>query len=62
MMPTTFPLFCWVQGDRPDQAFKVKIADDEDVSDLKKMIKSENEPEFQDIVANSLKIWKVSVP
>jgi hypothetical protein len=55
-------LFCWVQGDEPDRAFKVTIDGSESVSDLKKMIKSDKEPEFNDFAADSLKIWKVSVP
>ena len=55
-------LFCWVQDDESDHAFEVKIADDESVSALKKVIKSEKKPEFNDFVADTLKIWKVSVP
>jgi hypothetical protein len=59
-MSDTFELFCWVQGDPHDQAFPLKIAGTEAVGTLKDMIKEKKEPEFDRVVAGSLKLWKVS--
>ncbi|KAF9919518.1 hypothetical protein BGZ67_001991, partial [Mortierella alpina] len=43
-------------------AFPVKVSLDDTVGDLKKLIKSEQAPAFDDITANSLTLWKVSIP
>jgi hypothetical protein len=62
IMPATLKLFGWVQGDASDEAFKVIITDDKDVTDLKKAIQLENLSVFRDVDAHKMKIWKVSVP
>jgi hypothetical protein len=60
IMSGTLDLFCWVQGDSHDQAFSLKIAETETVSALKEAIKEKKKPEFDRVVASSLKLWKVS--
>jgi hypothetical protein len=59
-MSDTFELFCWVQGDRHDQAFPLKIAGTQTVGDLKEAIKEKMEPAFDHVRANTLKLWQVS--
>ena len=50
-----------VLGDDGKNAFKVKIAKTDTVSDLKDVIKDKN-PDFRDIPPRSLVLWKVSEP
>jgi hypothetical protein len=50
---------CIVFGDDPSRVFQVKIANDESVSALKKAIKDEKKPAFEDVAADTLKLWKV---
>jgi hypothetical protein len=52
-------LNCWVLGDDPQRVFSVKIAKSETVGGLKKAIKKEKEPEFDDYAADRLDLWKV---
>jgi hypothetical protein len=60
IMSSVLRLFCWVQGDGPDQAFEVKIDGSDTVSELKDKIKQKKKHAFQDIDASTLMIWKVS--
>ncbi|GBC14874.1 hypothetical protein GLOIN_2v1781861 [Rhizophagus irregularis DAOM 181602=DAOM 197198] len=55
-------LFCLVKGNTTANAFSVKISRDEPISELKKAIKVEKAPEFDNFPADRLKLWKVSIP
>lgn len=59
-MPDTLNLMGWVLGDDPQRIFPVKIANSETVGALKKAIKDEKKPEFDDYVTDLLVLWKVS--
>src|SRR5260364_409169 len=59
-MPAT--LFCLVKGNTSTNAFSVKINWDEPISELKKLIRAEKAPRFNDIPADELKLWKVKIP
>jgi hypothetical protein len=52
-------LNCWLLGDDPRRVFSVDIAKAKTVDALKKAIKKEKEPEFDDYVADRLDLWKV---
>ena len=52
-------LNCWVLGDDLQRVFSVKIAKSDTVGGLKKAIKKEKEPEFDDYAADRLDLWKV---
>jgi hypothetical protein len=55
-------LNCLVLGDDISawRVFPVRIAKSETVGGLKKAIKKEKEPEFDDYAADRLDLWKVS--
>lgn len=53
-------LFCLVDGE--STPFPVKIEFTETIGDLKKAIKDEQTPDFDDITAKALSLWKVSIP
>jgi hypothetical protein len=56
-------LFCVVAGESASHAFKLKkIPSSDDVDDLKQRIKAEQSPDFDDIDANELTLWRVSIP
>jgi hypothetical protein len=55
-------LNCWVAGDPPERVFSVKIEATEKVSALKDAIKKKKKPAFNNITADSLDLWKVSIP
>lgn len=55
-------LFCYVLGDDPQQIFPVKIAPTETVGDLKDAIKAKKSNTLKDVDADTLKLWKVSIP
>ena len=52
-------LNCWVVGSRPGNVFKVKIAQDADIGDLKKIIRNEKPRAFQHVDADALDLWQV---
>ncbi|KAI8049520.1 hypothetical protein BDF22DRAFT_657730 [Syncephalis plumigaleata] len=54
--------FCVVDGESSFNAFSVKIASTKTVGNLKDLIKTEKSPEFNDIDANELILWRVSIP
>ncbi len=58
--PQLITLNCWVLSDHPDRVFPVKIAPEESVGALRKAIKEEKRPVFDDIPADRLDLWKVS--
>lgn len=55
-------LNCFVQGDDASQVFPVKIANNKLVSALKEAIKDKKKPALDHVDADSLKLWKVSIP
>ena len=55
-------LFCLVKGNTSEKAFSVKISRDEPISELKKAIKAEKAPEFNNFPADKLKLWNVKIP
>src|SRR2546423_15612717 len=59
-MPIT--LLCLVKGNTTASAFAVDIDREKLVSHLKKAIKAEKAPEFDNFPANKLKLWKVTIP
>ena len=59
---TLLRLNCWVLGDDSAQIFAVEIDPEKDVGALKKAIKEEKKPVFDDITSDSLEVWKVSIP
>ncbi|KAF7727320.1 hypothetical protein EC973_007629 [Apophysomyces ossiformis] len=62
--PTGIPfnLFCLVEGESMQRAFSVKVSSADTVHNLKKVIKAEKSPEFDDIDANKLTLWLVEIP
>ncbi len=57
-MPETI-LFCWVIHTPTDQIFPVKVNHDDVWGTVKDAIKEKKKPEFDDIAADTLKLWKV---
>jgi hypothetical protein len=53
-------LNCWAIGDDPRRMFEVEIGKTKSVSALKKLIKEEKQPAYNDITADSLDLWQVS--
>jgi hypothetical protein len=51
-----------VLGDGPLNVFPVKISKTETVGVLRKLIKDEKRPVFDHVTADSLILWKVSIP
>ena len=58
---TMLKLFCYVRGDNYSNTFIVNINEDETVADLRKAIKEKKRPQFDDVPADSLSLWKASV-
>ena len=61
-MSNIIALYCHVYGDSPNSAFYVRVDKSQYISDLRKAIKVENGVAFKDIDANTLTLWKVSIP
>ncbi|KAJ8584000.1 hypothetical protein M405DRAFT_747732 [Rhizopogon salebrosus TDB-379] len=57
----SFNLNCLVLGDDPSHIFEIKIAPTESVSALKKVIKAEKTPQFDDVPADHLTLWKIDI-
>jgi hypothetical protein len=62
MPPLTLELNCFVLGDDPNRVFPIKIDSTESVGTLKKVIKDKKKPDFDQVPADALKVWKVSIP
>ena len=60
--PLIFELNCLVLGDNRNHIFPVKIPSTESVGTLKKAIKDEKKNSLQFVDADSLILWKVSIP
>ncbi|KAG9060866.1 hypothetical protein KI688_007935 [Linnemannia hyalina] len=55
-------LFCLVDGEATSNAFPAEIESITTIGDLKKLIKAEQSPDFDDNVANKLTLWRVFIP
>jgi hypothetical protein len=55
-------LFCLVDGEATSNAFSIKTPSNNTVDDLKNLIKTRKSPEFDDVAADKLKLWRVSIP
>ena len=55
-------LFCLVDGEATSNAFSIKIPSSGTVDDLKDLIKTKKVPEFDNIAADKLALWRVSIP
>jgi hypothetical protein len=55
-------LNCFLQGDEAGNIFPVKIAKTESVGTLKEAIKEKKVVAFERVDADTLKLWKVSIP
>jgi hypothetical protein len=60
-IPLVLELNCWVKGDELGHVFPVKIARIESVGELRNKIKEEKRPQFDDIPADHLVLYTVSV-
>jgi hypothetical protein len=58
----TLQLNCLVQGDNLCNAFSVEIASTKNASALQKAIRKEKEHAFKGVDADTLVLWKVSMP
>ncbi|KAF9998054.1 hypothetical protein BGZ65_006408 [Modicella reniformis] len=61
-MTNILTLFCLVDGESASSAFNVRLPPGRYVNDLKTAIKREKSPEFDDIAADKLTLWKVLIP
>ncbi|KAG0276645.1 hypothetical protein BGZ95_007258 [Linnemannia exigua] len=55
-------LFCIVEGEALSRTFPVEIESSKAIGDLKKLIKTEKANDFQDVDADKLTLWRVSIP
>jgi len=63
MADNLLTLWCLVEGDSASNAFSIKdIPLSNTVDDLKDAIKAKKTPEFDDIAADKLTLWHVSIP
>ncbi|KAF9377839.1 hypothetical protein CPC16_011612, partial [Podila verticillata] len=62
MTDNRMSLFCLVDGESASSVFPVKLFPDDSIGDLKKLIKTEKSPEFDDIPADKLTLWRISIP
>jgi len=61
IMSTMLRLFCYVLGDYPSRVFPVNIDSSETIGDLKDAIKAKKSPIFNDVSADMLDLFKVSI-
>jgi 2-methylcitrate dehydratase PrpD len=59
---STFRLNCLVHGEPTERTFAVDISDNMAIIDLKKKIKIEKQPEFDQVAPDKLALWKVKIP
>ena len=57
----TITLFCLVHGEPIANTFPVKISRHDTIGDLKKLIKEEKAPEFDDVATDKLTLWRVNI-
>jgi len=61
MTDNLLTLFCLVDGEATSNAFSVKILSSDTVDDLKDLIKTKKAPRFDDVAADELTLWRVSI-
>ncbi|KAG0356643.1 hypothetical protein BG005_004431 [Podila minutissima] len=61
-MATPMKLVCLVDGESSSNAFPVEMDPTKAIGDLKKLIKIEKTPRFDDVAADGLAFWHVSIP
>ncbi|KAG0247041.1 hypothetical protein BG011_002154, partial [Mortierella polycephala] len=61
-MTNTLTLFCVVNGESTSNAFPVEIESTKTIGDLKELIKVERTPEYDDIAADRLTLWRATIP
>ncbi|KAF9346427.1 hypothetical protein BGX26_002075 [Mortierella sp. AD094] len=61
-MTNQLKLFCLVDGEPTANAFPLSISSTNDIGTLKEHIKTKKSPKFDDIAADELTLWRVSVP
>jgi hypothetical protein len=62
MTDKNLTVFCLVEGESTSNAFSIEIDSTKTVDGLKDLIKAKQSPDFDAIVANKIKLWKVSIP
>ncbi|KAF9308194.1 hypothetical protein BG003_011449, partial [Podila horticola] len=62
MMDNRMSLFYLVDGEATSNAFPVEIESTKTIDDLKDLIKNKKTPRFDDIAADELTLWRVSIP
>ncbi|OAQ22442.1 hypothetical protein K457DRAFT_84856 [Linnemannia elongata AG-77] len=62
MIDNHLTLFCLVNGESTSNTFSVEIDSTKTVDGLKKLIKSEKAPRFDDVAAAELPLWRICVP
>ncbi|KAG0273623.1 hypothetical protein BGZ95_010574 [Linnemannia exigua] len=55
-------LFCIVDGETTSNAFPVEIESIKTIGNLKDIIKAKKTPRFDDLAADELTLWRVSIP
>jgi len=55
-------LRCLVYGESTKNIFRVRIGEDDEVSDLKDAIKAKKQNAFANVDADKLTLWRVSIP
>ena len=60
--PVALNLNCWVRGEDSSRIFSVEIGRDKNVASLKEAIKEKKKAVFDNVDADSLVVWKVSIP
>ncbi|KAK5801605.1 hypothetical protein F5H01DRAFT_283857 [Linnemannia elongata] len=61
MIVNRLNLFCLVDGQSTFNAFPVEIESNKTIGDLKDLIKGQKTPRFDDVAANELTLWHVSI-
>ncbi|KAF9286950.1 hypothetical protein BGZ74_001200 [Mortierella antarctica] len=59
---SSIKLFCLVDGESTSSIFPAKLSSDESIGDLKELIKTKKAPRFDDVAADELTLWRVSIP
>ncbi|KAF9376201.1 hypothetical protein CPB97_010991 [Podila verticillata] len=62
MTDNRLSLFCLVDGEAASNAFPVNIMPSKTIGDLKDLIKTKKAPRFDDVAADELTLWRVSIP
>ncbi|KAG0036954.1 hypothetical protein BGZ82_003403 [Podila clonocystis] len=62
MNDNNLTLFRLTDGDPTSIAFPVSIPSTDTVGTLKKLFKTEKSPEFDDVAADKLTLWRISIP